>query len=128
LDANVLVSAVAFGGVPAKLVDRLWDRDYLCVTSPHILDETRRTLSKKLAIERGRLEQFLLDLAEVSTVVVPRGDLAASGHGPDDLVLETALLGGCDILVTGDKRHLLPLNPFRGLIIEAPSAFLKRLG
>ena len=123
-----MVSALAFGGIPAKLVDRLWERDYLSVTSPHILEETRRTLSKKLALDRGRLDQFLVDLAEVSTVVVPTGDLAVSGHGPDDKVLETALLGGCDVLVTGDKRHLLPLNPFRGLTIEAPSTFLKRLG
>ena len=36
-------------------------------------------------------------------------------------------MGKCDVLVTGDKKHLLPLNPFQGIIIESPSHFLKRL-
>jgi uncharacterized protein len=48
-------------------------------------------------------------------------------HAPDNVVLEAALIGKCAVLVTGDKEHLLPLNPFQGLAIEPPSVFLKRL-
>jgi putative PIN family toxin of toxin-antitoxin system len=122
-----LISAVAFGGVPAKVIDLLWDRKFLSVTSPEILEEARRNLSGKLALDPKKLEQFLFDISEISTVLTPPGILAATGHPPDDRVLEASILGGCDLLVTGDKRHLLPLNPYKGLIIEAPSSFLKRL-
>ena len=45
----------------------------------------------------------------------------------DNLVLEVALMGGADVLVTGDKKHLLPLKNFQGIIIEPPSVFLTRL-
>jgi len=127
LDTNVLVSAVAFGGIPEKVIEQLWARRFLSVTSPQILEEVRRTLSDKLALDVVVLDRFLSDLIEVSTVVMPKGVFKAAGHTPDDLILETALLGGCDILVTGDKRHLLPLNPYRGLAIESPSMFYKRI-
>lgn len=73
-----------------------------------------------------KLDQFLFDFLEVSTVLTPPGTLIATGYAPDDLVLETAILGGCQVLVTGDKQHLLPLNPYHGLTIEPPSEFLKR--
>jgi putative PIN family toxin of toxin-antitoxin system len=127
LDANVLVSALAFGGIPEKVLGLFWGRSFLCVTSPQILEETRRTLNRKLALDTARLNQFLFDFLEGSTVLTPTGSLAVTGYAPDDLVLETALLGSCDVLVTGDKRHLLPLNPYKGLIIEPPSSFIKRL-
>jgi uncharacterized protein len=127
LDTNVLVSALAFGGIPEKVLGLFWERSFLSVTSPQILEETRRTLSRKVVLDPSRLNQFLFDFMEGSTVLTPPGAITVTGHAPDDLVLETAILGGCDILVTGDKRHLLPLNPYKGLIIEPPSSFIKRM-
>jgi putative PIN family toxin of toxin-antitoxin system len=117
---------VAFGGNPGKIVDKLWDRAFLSVTSPLILDEVRRALTSKLVLDPIKMEKFLFDFLEISTVLTPPGVLTATGYAPDDLVLETAVLGGCDVLVTGDKRHLLPLNPYKNLTIEAPSSFLER--
>jgi putative PIN family toxin of toxin-antitoxin system len=128
LDSNVLVSAIAFGGVPAKLTGLLWQRRFLNVTSPSILHEVRRVLTRKLTLDSGLLSQFMDDLTDASTVVVPAGLIEATGYAPDDMVLETAVLGGCDVLVTGDKRHLLPLKSYRGMVIEPPSQFLKRFG
>ena len=43
-------------------------------------------------------------------------------------IIKTALLSSADILVTGDKRDLLPLKSFEHVIIESPSALLVRLG
>jgi predicted nucleic acid-binding protein len=43
------------------------------------------------------------------------------------MVLECALAGEADYLVTGDKKHLLPLRQFRGIRIISPAEFLKRL-
>jgi predicted nucleic acid-binding protein len=31
-------------------------------------------------------------------------------------------------IVTGDKKHLLPLRSFRGIAIVSPAAFLRALG
>jgi len=44
----------------------------------------------------------------------------------DDIVLECALSGNADFVVTGDK-DLLVLDPFRGIRIVSPVAFLRHL-
>jgi predicted nucleic acid-binding protein len=43
----------------------------------------------------------------------------------DDKVLEAAVSGRADVLITGDK-DLLELNPFRGIAILGPVNFLRR--
>ncbi len=127
LDANVYISGIAFGGKPLKILEKALSRDFHLVTGPNILDEVRRNLISKLGVKSKRVDQFLSDIAEVSSVFVPTGKVHFISHAADNLVLELAIAGSCDILVTGDKKHLLPLGTFNGLIIESPSAFLNRL-
>ena len=127
IDANVYISGIAFGGKPLKVLERALNRDFLLVTGPNILAEVEKNLLGKLGLNKTRVERFLADIAEVSSVFVPRGDVSYIEHTKDNLVLELALVGDCDVLVTGDKKHLLPLGNFRGILIEPPSAFLARL-
>ena len=43
------------------------------------------------------------------------------------MVLECALAGEADYIVSGDKKHLLPLRQFREIPIVSPAEFLRRL-
>jgi putative PIN family toxin of toxin-antitoxin system len=122
-----MVSAIAFGGKPDQIIQALLRRRFFHVTSSYLLEETKRNLTGKLGLDGRDVEEFLAAIAEVSTIVEPSGHLKVTGYGPDDLVLETAFSGACSILVTGDKRHLLPLRSYKGIIIEAPALFLDRL-
>ncbi len=127
LDSNIYVSAIAFGGKPLKVVERAINRDFLLVASTHILQEVHRNLIGKLGLNKKRVNQFLVDITEISSVFVPSGKACFIQHEGDNLILELALMGGCDVLVTGDKKHLLPLKTFQGVVIEPPSSFLLRL-
>jgi putative PIN family toxin of toxin-antitoxin system len=127
LDANVYISGIAFGGKPLKILELALNREFHLVTGPNILQEVRRNLLGKLGLQSKRVDQFLIDISEVSSSFVPSGEIEYIEHKADNLVLELALVGGCDILVTGDKKHLLPLGSFRGIQIEPPSKFLERL-
>jgi putative PIN family toxin of toxin-antitoxin system len=127
VDANVYISAIAFGGKPLKVVERALNREYLLIAGANILTEVRRNLLGKLGLEKDRVDQFLTDVSAVSSVFVPSGGVDATTNAGDNLVLEVALMGGADVLVTGDKKHLLPLGSFHGITIEPPSAFLARL-
>ncbi len=52
----------------------------------------------------------------------------ASGATPDpfdEMVLECALSARADAIVSGDKKHLLVLEEFRGIPILSPGDFLK---
>jgi predicted nucleic acid-binding protein len=43
------------------------------------------------------------------------------------MVLECALGGGAEAIVSGDKKHLLVLGDFRGIPILSPGDFWRRL-
>lgn len=45
----------------------------------------------------------------------------------DSVVLEAALAGRADAIVTGDRHHLLPLKRIRDIPIMTPRAFLEFL-
>ena len=87
-DSNVLISAIAFGGKPLRLVERLIDKDFSHVTGPNILQEARRNLVGKLGMNPGRVDRLLNNIASVSAVKVPKGRVHIAGYAPNDLVLE----------------------------------------
>jgi len=93
-----------------------------------ILKEVKRNLINKLDFSESEVSVFINGIIEISTLYEPMGDVNFILYKPDSLVLETALLGSADVLVTGDKRDLLPLRSFGTVIIEPPSALLVRLG
>lgn len=69
-------------------------------------------------------QRFLADLAAVAEWTSITGAIHLCRDPNDDKVLETALAGHADFLVTGDA-DLLELHPFRGLAIVTPHGFLK---
>ena len=127
IDANVYISAIAFGGKPAKVIELALLRKFDLVVSGQILHEVRRNLINKLDFSESEVNRLLRDIIDISSVYEPKGLVSYIAHVQDNLVLETALLGGVDVLVTGDKKDLLPLKTFKGIVIEPPSAFLIRL-
>lgn len=127
IDSNIYISAVAFGGKPLKIIERALNREFLLICGANILQEVRKNLLGKLDLEKNRIDRFLDDISAISSVFVPSGTINETTNQGDNLVLEVALMGGADVLVTGDKKHLLPLSSFQGIIIESPSAFLTRL-
>lgn len=128
IDANVYISGIAFGGKPLKVIERALNRDFILITGSNIMEEVRRNLLGKLSLKAARVERFLNDINEVSSMYVPSGKIHLIAHKQDNLVLEVAIIGGCDVLVTGDRKHLLPLGNCQGIAIEPPSKFLERLG
>ena len=62
-------------------------------------------------------------LKAIVTVDIP-SPIRACRDPRDDKFLEAAVHGRADLIVTGD-RDLLDLNPFRGIAILAPAAYLE---
>jgi predicted nucleic acid-binding protein len=81
LDANVIVSAFAYGGIPLLILARLYDLDYFHVTGPNILEEVRRTLIHKLRQDGNEVNDLLNSIASASSLVVPLGKIKAPKNG-----------------------------------------------
>ena len=116
-DSNVLISALTLpGGQGDRAVSSILSGHATLVLSKPILDEVLRILGSKFsrnAEELARVAVFLGDLAEW---VEPRMALALLKDEPDNRILECAVAGGADRIVTGDKA-ILALGSFQGISI-----------
>ena len=124
LDTNVFVSAVFFGGLPARILESWRDGHTTLVMSAEILDEYQR-VGRLLAEDYPGvdLEPFLALLA-VHSEFVSAGLLAApvSADPDDDKFLACAAAGSVPIIVSGDK-DLIRLSGWNGIRILRPRQF-----
>ena len=114
-DTNILVSALAFPGGRAEsaLLRIVEERDQLLISRP-ILDELLGVLAPKFARDPEEIARVALLLSEVSVTIRPRRRLRVVSDEPDNRILECAITGRADAIVTGDAA-LLALHEFRGV-------------
>ena len=127
-DTNVLISALVFpGGTPDKIVRAVLADRFDHATSPDILTELRRVLELKFQLSSERIESTVDLVAGFSELVYPteRLSLVAQDEA-DNRILECAVTAKADYLVTGDKRHLLPLKEVESIAIVSPAEFAER--
>ena len=127
LDTNVLVSALIFPGGPPEIVYRMaLERRIELVTSPVLLAELGRVLVDKFGWSVEHAEVAVAQIARVGTVVLPTERIDEITDDPaDDRVLEAALTGDAELIVSGD-RHLLRLDRWRGIQVVRPADFERR--
>ena len=122
LDTNVIVSGLNFPGNERLVLElALRGRFELCL-SPFILEEVAGVLGRKFGWTEERSSQALRALDAAATVVEPQilPEVIDGGHA-DNRILECAAAVSADYLVTGDRRHLLPLGEYEGArILNAP--------
>lgn len=94
------------------------------ITSPILLDELRGKLSGKFRLSGSDLEDTMEMLDEFCEVVSTVESLQVIKDDPDDdRVLECAVAGQADYIVSGD-RHLRNLGEFRGIRIVTIRQFM----
>ena len=96
--------------------------------SPFILEEVAGVLTRKFGWSEERSAQAVRALRAAATVIEPqRRQPVIESSEADNRILECAVEAAADHLVTGDRRHLLPLEEHAGVrILNAPS-FLSAL-
>ena len=112
-DTNILVSAIVFpGGRGDAALRRIIEEQDELVLSRPILDELLGILARKFARDAEELARVAVFLSTLATFVRPRRTLQVVKDEPDNRILECALTGRADAIVTGD-RALLALQAFR---------------
>jgi putative PIN family toxin of toxin-antitoxin system len=127
LDTNVLVSALLFpGGAPDRVFRAALRGHYELVVSPFIIQELARVLEEKFgftAEEAGAVAGFVESNA--SEIVDPPEVLEIiTSKKADNEILACALEAGADYLVTGDLKHIYPLQSVGTARIVSPAEFL----
>jgi len=94
-----------------------------------VLIELGRALGEKLGLSTDTIQGMLKLLGELPVTSVPTPACAEplSGDVADDRILAAVLQAEADVLVTGDRRHLLPLGAVQGMRILRPQEILAEL-
>ena len=126
LDTNVLVSAaLKQDSTPASVVRLVEQHDVLLkstATEQQLLDVIARPYFNLLMGDEARA--WLRTLISSAELVANTERITACRDPTDDKFLELAVSGNADMIVSGDS-DLLDLNPFRGIPIITPAAFLR---
>jgi predicted nucleic acid-binding protein len=67
------------------------------------------------------------DIRGAAQLVEPHLAIIDCADPDDNRILEAAVAGHADYIVTGDKRHLLRMKAFRGIEMITVNDFLRRL-
>ncbi len=121
-DTNVIISALLFDGVPEVAILNTLAGGHTGITSPFIIEETSRILHTKFNIAPTKLS-LLQQLLASMEVYYFQPFLDVLGDNPDNRILETAIQGKADSIITGDKL-LLELEHYESIAIVTPATFL----
>lgn len=128
LDTNVLISGLlSTTSTPARAVERAISDGQLLASTATLRELMTKLLSPKFDryVPRERRDGLLLRLAPLIEIVEVVQRVQASRDPDDDKFLEVAINGRADVIVSGDG-DLLDLNPFRGIAILSPAAYVDR--
>lgn len=122
LDTNVVVSGLNFPGNERLVLELALRGRFEWYLSIFILDEVTGVLGRKFGWDEDRVSEALRTLTKAANVVDPQKlpDVIEANEA-DNRILECAVEASADYLITGDRRHLLPLGEHRGVrILNAP--------
>lgn len=127
LDTNVVVAALLWGGVPRRLLEHIASDPLLTLaSSPVLLAELARVLTKAQLQERLRLSaltpgQLVASYRQLVWVLTPQAvPSVVSGDADDDHVLALAVAARASLIISGDRRHLLPIGRHAGIAVVSP--------
>lgn len=123
-DTDVFVSALVFpGGNGERAMQRIIDgRDRLLV-SRAIISELLAVLARKFARDREELARVAVFVAGIAELIETSSTLEVLSNRADNRILECAVDGGAELVVTGDKEMLV-LEEHVGIRIVSLAEYL----
>ena len=126
-DTNILISAlILWSGKPRDIFNKSLNGEITFILSEELLEELIEVLNrpKFSLITNEEKTDFLKNIKEFSQLVSPYQKFNIILKDPEDnKVLEAAVEGDADYIITGDE-HLLELKEFRNIKIVNAKEFL----
>ena len=124
-DTNIFISAFVIpGSLAEKTILKIIEEEDVLLISKDIIGEVLSVLSRKFGRDREGLSHVAVTLSDLAELVKPARRVAVFKDEPDNRILECALSGEADLLVTGDKK-MLQLRKYKGVEIVSLRAYLE---
>ncbi|MDA8241386.1 MAG: putative toxin-antitoxin system toxin component, PIN family [Nitrospiraceae bacterium] len=125
-DTNIFISALILpGGKAEDALMRIIDGKDTLVISHEIIDEVLTVLARKFSKDAEALSRVAVDLSAVSELVIPSERLKVFDDEADNRILECAVAGRAEVVVTGDKAMLM-LKKYRNIRIISMGEYLRK--
>jgi putative PIN family toxin of toxin-antitoxin system len=106
-DTNIFISAFAIpGSLAERAILKVIEGGDILIISRDIIHEVLSVLSSKFSREKEGLSHVAVILSELGELVKPTQKINIFKDDADNRVLECAIHGQADVLVTGDKEML----------------------
>jgi putative PIN family toxin of toxin-antitoxin system len=128
LDTNVLISGVlSASSTPSRALEVAVRQAQLLASAATLRELMATMLAPRFDpyLSREKRDALLLRFAPLVEIVEVVQRVRACRDPKDDQFLEVSVNGRADLIVTGDG-DLLTLDPFRGVAILTPAAYLAR--
>lgn len=126
LDTNLIVSALVYGGKPEQIYRLVLEKKIIAYISPFIITEVIEVLTKKFHFNQIKLRQIERKVRKNFIVINPT-EVISFVRDPDDArVLEAAVEGDCNYIITGDQ-DLLDLKEYQKIKILTAEEFLSEI-
>lgn len=125
-DSNILIAALLFpGGRAEAAVANIFDGvDDLVISRP-IIQEVLSVLASKFSRDKEELSRVAVVLGEMGQIVEPSRRLSVLRDEPDNRILECAVEGNAEAIVTGDKA-MLAIGEYEGIRLVTLADYLKK--
>jgi len=125
LDTNIYISAILFNGECEKLLNLLRSRSIEILISDFILEEIKTVLRKKFHWTENQIKLTLFDIEKKTIPVKTHSKIGVIKEKKDDnKILECAVDGKANLIISGDTKHIQPLKKFKNISILNPKEFL----
>ena len=128
IDTNIWISYL-LGGLLQRIDEKILSKEIKAVVSDETLKELSEVLSRprfKNVFTAERIKELFSLLDSYAIVVSPSQKVSACRDEKDNFLLEVALEGEADYLITGDE-DLLVLDAFHSTKIVRPKDFEEML-
>ena len=123
-DTNIFISALVVpGGSADRASRRVVEGEDTLILSQAIVEEVLDVLARKFERDAEQLARVAVFLSELGEVVRPRRRLRVLRDDADNRILECALSGAANAIVTGD-RDLLDVGEYEGICLLSLRAYV----
>ena len=127
-DSNIYLSSLVIGEHLTKLTEPTFLANFDLYASDDILRETTEVTLVKFGFSQRKAKSLEKKLRAITVIVKPSHKVHKLTYDPDNRILECCAEIQADYLVTGDKKHLLPLKTFGNTKIVTATEFLDIMG
>ena len=129
IDTNIYLSGLIFpDSKPALVLYLAQEGKFSLFCSDFILSEIRRNLTIKFDLKNTACEKIIENILTFTKVIIPeKHHEIIKAKKDDNFILDCAVAAKADFLVTGDKKHILPLKKIGKTKIVSTTEFIEMM-